>query len=122
MLQSALNRANKPVRMIVARLDEGAREPEVLRAADAIRSCVNDGDLTGRLGPYKFGVLSPELDIQELSSRITNCQPPGTTALQFRWSDWQKPAGPPESMEKLIAGAELLFQDSCAAGSPVAVH
>ena len=112
MLQSALNRVNKPVRMIMAVLEIGTTEPEIIRAADALRSCVNDGDLTGRLGPYKFGVLSPELDIQELSARITNCQPPGTVALQFRWSDWQKPAGSPEPMEKLIAGAELLLPDA----------
>lgn len=111
MLQSALNRANKPMRMIVAALQEDAPEAEVQRAADAIRSCVNDGDLAGRLGPCKFGVLSPELNVQELSSRILNCQPPGSAAPRFRWSDWERPPGSMEPMDKLIAGAEMLLPD-----------
>jgi CheY-like chemotaxis protein len=111
MLQSALHRVNRPVRMIVAALDDNATEPEVQRAADAIRGCVNDGDLAGRLGPCQFAVLSPELDVQELSSRILNCQPPGMAAPKLRWSGWQEPAGGMEPIEKLIAGAELLLPD-----------
>ena len=122
MLQSALNRVNKPMRMIVAVLDEGSSEAEVQRAADAIRSCINEGDLAGRLGPSKFGVLSPELDIQELSSRILNCQPPGSAAPQFRWSDWERPAGSMDSVDKLIVGAEMLLPDPPSGFGPRLVH
>lgn len=112
MLRPALQRAGKPVRMVVATMEEDATEAEILRAADAIRSCVNDGDLTGRLGPFKFAVLSPDLDAGELSSRILNGQPPGIRPPRLRWSDWEKPAGSHEPMDKLIAGAEMLLADS----------
>lgn len=122
MLQPALNRTNKPLRMIVAALEDGASDHDILRAADAVRSCVNDGDLTGRLGPAKFGILTPELDIQELASRILNCQPPGSASPQFRWSDWERPAGSMEPVEKLIAGAEMLHPDPSSEQRPAVLH
>jgi DNA-binding NarL/FixJ family response regulator len=117
MLQTALNRLNKPLRMIVAALEEGASEEEIRRAADAIRNSVNDGDLAGRLGPSKFGILSPELDVQELSSRILHGQPAGYAVPRFRWSDWSQPAGSMEPMEKVIVGAEMLLTDSSKSAS-----
>ena len=112
MLQSALNRIGKPMRMIVAAMNEDASESDIKRAADAIRSCIDDGDLAGRLGPSKFGVLSSELDVQELSSRILKCQAPGSAVPQFRWSDWERLAGSMDSMDKLIVGAEMLLPDA----------
>lgn len=109
MLQTAYNRLHRPLRMIVAALDEGSTDAELVRAAETLQQCVNEGDLTGRLGPLEFGVLSVELDMHELASRMVNRQPPGVRPPQFRWSmrEEQNPlVGSFESVDKLIAGAE----------------
>ena len=111
ILQTACNRTQSPLRMIVADLERKSSDEEVEQAAEILRSCVNAGDLTGRLGPAEFGVLSTELDAAELATRVTTH---GTQAPRFRWSDCmeQNPlVGSFESIDKIIANAELLLPD-----------
>ncbi len=129
MLQTAYSRVNKPLRMIVAALDGDPaaapqQESELVRAAALLRRCINEGDLAGRIGALEFGVLSADLDMRELNARLVNCQPPGVRAPQFRWSDWREsnPApGAMESIDRLIASAEMLLPErrasAAAAGS-----
>ena len=112
ILQTACNRSQFPLRMIVAALEgeSAAEQPAVVEAAEVLRACVNAGDLTGRLSPTEFGVLSTQLDATELAARVSKHS--AGRSLHFHWSDCleQNPVvGSFESIDSVIANAELLL-------------
>jgi PleD family two-component response regulator len=106
-LQSAmLHISNKPVRMMVGRMENESSEGDLIAAADSIRSCVNDGDLTGRLGVREFAVLSLDLDLPELITRMAQCQPVGIAPPRIHWTYCENPPGLAQPMESLLHSAE----------------
>jgi PleD family two-component response regulator len=111
MVQSSLSRTDKPLRMILTALDDDCSEQDVQQVAESLRNCVNDGDLTGRLSSSQFGVLSQDLDIDELTTRIRNTEVRGArppTTMCWSYALERNAADMAEAVDQLIAGAEML--------------
>jgi DNA-binding NarL/FixJ family response regulator len=109
-MRNLSNRLHRPLHLLLATLrapgDRDERELAVLEAADAIRTCVDEGDLVGRTGASQFGILAPELSTAQLAARIQRFLPPGRSPLDFEWAEAVSPSAE-VSFEQLLARAEL---------------
>ena len=113
MLRAVMVRGGKPARLLVAEVEsvtnlgESRQEAEVIRAADAIRTCIDEGDLIGRTGPFQFCVLTQQLSLADLRARVGKLRPAGPRRLLFRWSELESQPEDPASLSALMAGMEL---------------
>ena len=112
LVRTILGRHDEPMHLIIAEVaapDRGqvniTREMDVLEAADALRTCVDAGDLLGRVAPRHFCVLSPMLTSAALRERIEQASPPGRQ-VRFRWSELETSASSDMPVEQLLQSAE----------------
>ena len=112
LVRTILCRHDEPMRLIVAEVDgpdrgqlTATREMDVLEAADALRTCVDPGDLLGRVAPRHFCVLTPLLTSAAMRERIERATPPGRQ-VRFRWSELETSASSDMPVEQLLMSAE----------------
>lgn len=112
LVRTILGRHDEPMRLIVAEVDGPdrgqltvSREMDVLEAADALRTCIDPGDLIGRVASRHFCVLTPLLTSATLRDRIEFASPPGRQ-VKFRWSELETSASSDTPVELLLQSAE----------------
>lgn len=112
LVRTILGRHDEPMRLIVAEVDapdrgllNETREMDLLEAADALRTCIDSGDLIGRVATRHFCVLSPQLTSAALRDRIEFASPPGRQ-VKFRWSELETSASSDTPVEQLLQSAE----------------
>ena len=112
LVRTILSRRDEPMRLIIAEVDSPdrgqinfSREMDVLEAADALRTCVDPGDLLGRVAPRHFCMLSPLLTVACLRERIELASPPGRQ-VRFRWSELETSSSSDTPIEQLLQSAE----------------
>jgi PleD family two-component response regulator len=117
VVRTLLGRHDEPIHLIIAEV-EGAdrgipasREMDILEAADAIRTCVDSGDLIGRVASRHFCILSPRLMSSTLKERIEYAAPPGNK-IKFRWSELETSASSETPVEQLLQSAEQALCES----------
>ena len=127
LVRTILGRHDEPMRLIVAEVDSPnrgqinvSREMDVLEAADALRTCIDGGDLLGRVASRHFCVLSPLLTSATLRERIERASPPGRQ-VRFRWSELETASNSETPMELLLQSAEQSLCETNALAF-VAVH
>ena len=135
LVRTILGRHDERLRLIIAEVDgplaqfpqkdrsgklSVSREMEVLEAADALRTCVDPGDLIGRVATRHFCVLSPQLTSAALRDRIERASPPGHQ-VRFRWSELETLASSDTPVERLLESAEQCLCENNAQAF-VAVH
>jgi PleD family two-component response regulator len=117
LVRGLLVRHEEPMRLIITEVegpDRGlpaAREMEILEAADALRTCVDPGDLIGRVASRHFCVLTPLLTSSVLRDRIARASPPGNS-VKFRWSELETAANSETPVEQLLSSAEQALCES----------
>jgi DNA-binding NarL/FixJ family response regulator len=106
LLQTAHARQHQVSRLIIGAAEEGAL---LSGLTDLLQRSVDPGDLTGRLSLNEVGVLSTNLDQEQLILRLESSEPGISRGI--RWSQWQQRpfAGPFESIDQWIARAESLL-------------
>ena len=127
LVRTILCRHDEPMRLIIAEVDSPdrgqvnvLREMDVLEAADALRTCMDPGDLLGRVASRHFCVLTPLLTSMSLKERIERATPPGRL-VRFRWSELETSASSETPVEQLLQSAEQCLCESNAMAF-VAVH
>ena len=127
LVRTILGRHDEPMRLIVAEVDgpdrgqiNVSREMDVLEAADALRTCIDPGDLIGRVASRHFCVLTPLLTSATLRDRIECASPPGRQ-VKFRWSELETSASSDTPVELLLQSAEQCLCETNAMAF-VAVH
>ena len=127
LVRSILGRHDEPMRLIIAEIDgpsrgqsNVSREMDVLESADALRTCLDPGDLIGRVATRHFCVLSPLLTSASLKDRIERATPPGRQ-VKFRWSELETAAASDTPVEQLLQSAEQCLCENNAMAF-VAVH
>jgi DNA-binding NarL/FixJ family response regulator len=130
LIRTLLTRLEKPMRLILAEVEQSrvperatapgafSREPDVLEAADALRTCMDDGDLLGRVSPRRFCVLSPSSTATALRERIVQASPPGQRP-RLRWSELETSPASGQAIEILLASAEQCLSEDAWALSVV---
>ncbi|HEY3743184.1 MAG TPA: response regulator [Bryobacteraceae bacterium] len=114
LVRTLLGRLDEPMRLIIAEVDgvsrglPGSREMDVLEAADALRTCLDPGDVIGRVASRHFCVLSPALTSNALKDRIEHASPPGHK-VKFRWSELETSATSETPVEQLLQSAEQVL-------------
>ena len=119
LVRTILGRHEEPMRLIIAEVDSpqrghlsASREMDVLEAADALRTCVDPGDILGRVASRHFCVLSPLLTVATLRERIELATPPGRPLVRFRWSELETSASSDTPVERLLQSAEQCLCES----------
>jgi len=121
LVRTILGRLDEPLHLIVAEVDGaasssrglpgGSREMDVLEAADALRTCLDPGDLIGRVASRHFCVMTPLLTSNALKDRIELVAPPGHK-VKFRWSELETSASSETPVEQLLQSAEQALCES----------
>ena len=112
LIRGLLVRHDEPMRLIITEVEgpssrglpASSREMEILEAADALRTCVDPGDLIGRVASRHFCVLTL-LTSNALRERIERAAPPGNQ-VKFRWSELETSASSETPVEQLLTSAE----------------
>ena len=112
VVRTLLGRHDEPMHLIVAELEgkdrakpAASREMDLLEASDALRTCIEPGDLIGRVASRHFCVLSPLLTSNVLRERIDRASPPGQK-VKLRWAELETLASSDSPVEQLLATVE----------------
>jgi GGDEF domain-containing protein len=112
VVRTLLGRHDEPMHLIIAEVEGPdralpcpSRELDLLEAADALRTCIDAGDLIGRVASRHFCVLSPLLTSAILKERIERATPPGHR-VRLRWAELETSATSDTPIEQLLASAE----------------
>ena len=126
MIRTLLARLDKPMRLVVAEVEEAppvsksatrppgafSRDVDILEAADALRTCIADGDLLGRVASRNFCVLSPSSTAAGLRERIEKASPPGGRRPCLRWSELETSPESDRAIEHLLVCAEYCLTET----------
>ena len=130
-IRSLLARLSKPMRLILAEVEEPrsnprkiipgsfSRESSILKTADALRTCMDDGDVLGRVASRHFCILSPSSTAAALRERIERAAPSDHHRLQLRWSELETSPQSARTMEQLLTSAEQSLREETWAFSAV---
>jgi len=112
VVRTLLGRHDEPMHLIIAEVEgpdraipAASREMDLLEAADALRTCIDSGDLIGRVASRHFCVLSPMLTSNILRERIERSAPPGYR-VKLRWAELETSALSDTPVEQLLSSAE----------------
>jgi DNA-binding NarL/FixJ family response regulator len=117
LVRTILGRLDEPMHLIIAEVEgsdrglPGSREMDVLEAADALRTCLDPGDLIGRVAARHFCVMTPLLTSNALKERIEHASPPGQK-VRFRWSELETSSASETPVEQLLQSAEQALCES----------
>jgi PleD family two-component response regulator len=130
LIRTLLSRLEKPMRLVIAEVEESrnparilapgsyCRDTAVLEAADALRTCMDDGDLLGRVASRYFCLLSPSSTAASLRDRIERMSPPGQR-VRLRWSELETSPDSDHPIEQLLLSVEQCLREDTWALSAV---